>query len=130
VLETKFAFAADRLRLTALQQTVEYGLEQLPWAVFIGIAQSRALRRFLNAQMTQLPFTGGQPAGDFAQTLRMPQLAKQHRDQLRPTCKTSGMPLRAMLLYRAFKLVPGNQLQHLTKNTAYSIQGGISVRWF
>jgi hypothetical protein len=34
----------------------------------------------------------------------------------------------SMFADRCLKLQPRDQLQHLTENTAYSVQGGISVR--
>ena len=40
------------------------------------------------------------------------------------------MPLRFTLPYRGFKLQARNQLQNLTENTAYSIQGETSVGWY
>src|SRR6266851_6672387 len=128
MLETKLAFAVFSLHLTALQQAVKHGSEQLPGTMLIGITQSGPFRRLVDAQMAQLSLTGGQPARDLAQTLRMPQLAKQHRDHLRPAGETARMPLGLMFLYGGFELPPGNQLQKLTEDTAYSIQGGISVR--
>jgi hypothetical protein len=89
---------------------VKHGSVQLPGTVLIGIAQSRSLRRFVDAQVAQLSFTCGQPASDLAQTLRMPQLAKQHRYHLRPARKTARVPLGLVLTYCTFKLDPGYQL--------------------
>jgi len=110
MFETKFALLALRLQLATLQQGIEYRLEQLPRPVLVGVTQRGALRRLFNAQMAQFPFTGGQPAGDLAQTLRVPQLAKQHRDHLRPAGETARMPLGLVLLYGRFKLRSRDQL--------------------
>jgi hypothetical protein len=62
--------------------------------------------------------------------LRVTQLAEQHRDHLRPTGETAGVPLGFALLYRGLKLQTRNQTQNLTEYAAYSIQGETSVRWF
>jgi hypothetical protein len=58
--------------------------------------------------------------------MRVRQLAEQHRYELAPTAEASGVPLALMLLHEAFELGPRKQLQKLTENTAYSIQGGAS----
>jgi len=75
--------------------------------------------------MAQLAFAGGQPAADLAQRLRLPELAKQHGNELTPTGETTGVTFGAMLLHRAFKIVAGKELEKLRENGAYSIQGGI-----
>jgi hypothetical protein len=110
MLETKPAFAVFSLHLTALQQPVKNGSEQLPGTMLIGITQSGPFRRLVDAQMAQLSLPCGQSTGDLAQTLRVPQLAKQHRDHLRPAGEAARMPLGLMLLYGGFELLPGNQL--------------------
>jgi hypothetical protein len=110
MLETKLPLAVLSLQLTALQQLVKHGSEQLPGTMLVGIAQSGSFRRLVNAQMAQFSLTGGQTTRDLAQTLRMPQLAKQHRDHLRPTGESARMPLGLMLLYGGFELQSGNQL--------------------
>jgi hypothetical protein len=58
--------------------------------------------------------------------MRVRQLAKQHRYKLSPTAEAPGVPLALMLLHEAFEFGPRKQLQKLTENTAYSIQGGAS----
>src|SRR5665213_871957 len=80
--------------------------------------------------MPQFAFAGRQPARDLAQSLRVTQLAKHHRDHLGPVRKASRVPLGLMILYRNLKLLPRNQLQDLTEYAAYSIHGGNSVHWF
>src|SRR5882672_3250333 len=129
MLETKLAFVGRGFLLTAAEQRVEHRFIQLPRTVLVGIAQSGSLGNILHAQMAQLSLTRRQPAGDLAQALGVAQLAKQHGDHLRPTGKASGVPLGLVLLHGRFKLHSWNQLQNLTENTAYSIQGGISLRW-
>jgi len=54
------------------------------------------------------------------------QLAEQHRYELSPTGESSGVPLGFMVFDEAFELRPRKQLQKLTENAAYSIQGGTS----
>jgi hypothetical protein len=55
----------------------------------------------------------------------MPQLAEQHGHKLRPAFEAAGMTLRFVLLHRGFELVAGEFLQHLRKDAAYSIHGGV-----
>src|SRR2546422_1419338 len=54
------------------------------------------------------------------------QLAKQHGHELPPTRESSGVVFPFTLLDEAFELCPWKQLQKLTENAAYSIQGGAS----
>jgi hypothetical protein len=53
--------------------------------------------------MSKLPFTGGQASAYFAQRLGMPQLAKEHGDELPPTTEAPGMSLGAVLAHGRFK---------------------------
>jgi len=117
-----------RLRPAALIETLEHGLEQRPWTVLVGVGQRGALRRGIDAQVAELPFAGRQSAGDLAQCLRMPQLAKQHRNELGPAAKATCVALSLMLSYSGLKLQAGELLQHLRENAAYSIHGGGLLR--
>src|SRR5580658_3843399 len=74
--------------------------------------------------MTQLAFTGGQPAADFAQRLRAAQMAEQHGYKLAPTREPTSVPFRAVLDDGSFKLGARKQLQHLAENAGYSCHGG------
>jgi hypothetical protein len=58
----------------------------------------------------------------------VPQLAKQHGDELRPAPKTTCVALSLVLSYGGFKLQAGELLQHLRENAAYSIHGGGLLR--
>jgi hypothetical protein len=53
--------------------------------------------------MTKLSLAGGQASANFAQRLGMPQLAKEHGDELTPTTETSGMSLGVVLAHGRFK---------------------------
>src|SRR5260370_12369949 len=75
--------------------------------------------------MAPLAFAGGQHDADLAQRLRLPELAKQHGNELTPTGETTGVTFGGMLLHRAFKIMAGKELEKLRENGAYSIQGGI-----
>jgi len=53
------------------------------------------------------------------------QLAKEHADELTPTAKPTAVSFGLVLLDDRFKLQTGKQLEQLTENAAYSIQGAI-----
>src|SRR5215472_8087119 len=133
MLETELPLVARCFPPAVLQQIVEHRLVQLPWAVLVGIGQGRALGRFVHPQMPQFPFAGGQTARDFAQALRMSELAEQHGDQLGPTAEAAGMPFGFMLPDFGLERQARDELQDLAENAAYSIHGG-SLRvvdiWF
>jgi hypothetical protein len=63
--------------------------------------------------MAKFAFAGGQAAAYFAQRLGIPQLAKEHGNELPPTTETSGMPLSAVLAHGRFKFQTRDQLQNL-----------------
>ena len=63
--------------------------------------------------MHQAAQTAGQPVADLAQGVGTPQLAKQHRDELRPAGKPLGGALSAMFLHQCGKLGPGKMLEQL-----------------
>jgi hypothetical protein len=73
--------------------------------------------------MLQLPFTGAQASAHLAQRLGLAQMAEQHRDELGPAFKATGVAVGSMFLHRGFKFQPREQLQKLRKNTAYSTHG-------
>src|SRR6476660_2462994 len=58
--------------------------------------------------------------------MRPCQLAKQHRYKLSPTGESAGVAFGFVLFDEAFELWSRKQLQKLTENAAYSIQGGAS----
>ena len=106
MLEAKLPFPSLSFALTTLQKLVEHGLEQLPRPVPVGVTQRCPFGRVFHSQVLQLPFAGGQPSGDFPQALGVPQLAEQHRDQLAPTGKASGVTFGLMLTDGGLKLQP------------------------
>jgi hypothetical protein len=85
--------------------------------------------------MPQFALAGRQPPSDFAQALRMAQLAEQHGDHLRPTAETAGMPFGLMFPNLGLESQMWDELQYLAENAAYSIHGGslrvvdIGSRW-
>src|SRR5215469_4341795 len=133
MLETELPLVARCFPPAVLQQIVEHRSVQLPRAVLVGIGQGGALGRFVHSQMPQFPFAGGQTPRDFAQALRMSELAEQHGDQLGPAAEAAGMPFSFMLPDFGLERQARDELQDLAENTAYSIHGG-SLRvvdvWF
>ena len=125
VLEPKFLLAplTGHPSLAAAQQLLEYGLEQLPRPVFVGVAQRRPLRRHRNPQVLQLALTTGQPSADLPQRMRPPQLAEQHGYELTPTGEAPRVVFRLVLFHRAFELQTREQLQQLRENATESSHG-------
>jgi hypothetical protein len=76
--------------------------------------------------MLQFAFTGSQPLADLAQGMGARQLAKQHSHKLAPTGKATGVALGFAFADKDLELRPGEQMQKLTENAAYSFQGGAS----
>jgi hypothetical protein len=74
--------------------------------------------------MPQLALAGGQPIANFPQRPRRPELAEQHRYKLSPTGKAARMPFRFMFLNCLLELLSREQLEQLSENRTYSIQGG------
>jgi hypothetical protein len=54
--------------------------------------------------MPKFSFAGSQAPTDFTQGLGVPQLTKEHSDELTPTTETPGMPLSALLAHGRFEL--------------------------
>ena len=63
--------------------------------------------------MHQAAETAGQPVADLAQRIGAAELAKQHRDELRPAGKPFGGALGAVLLHECGELGPGKMLEQL-----------------
>ncbi len=61
--------------------------------MLVGVGQSRAARRFANAQMHQPSQTASQTVADFAQRIGTSELAKQHGDKLGPAGEALGSAL-------------------------------------
>jgi hypothetical protein len=67
--------------------------------------------------MNQLAHAAGKPVADIAQRIRVRQLAKQHRDQLRPATETFRRPFGAVLFHQRGELRHWKMLQQLIKQT-------------
>jgi hypothetical protein len=76
--------------------------------------------------MLELAFTTRQPAANLAQRTGLPQLTKQHRDELPPAGEPARVTLRTGFANRLLKFQTRKELQQLRKNATYSVQGGIS----
>ena len=111
---------------TALIKLFENALEQLPGPVPVGIGQGGARRSVAQAQMAQFALAGRQSPADFAQGVRLPQLAKQHGDELPPASEATPVPLGPVLLHELLEFQARKKLEKLRENAAYSVHGGIS----
>jgi len=82
--------------------------------------------------MLQFAFTTRQPAANLAQRTGLPQLTKQHRDELAPAGEPASMSFGSGFANRLLKFQARKELQQLRENAAYSVQGGISCpeSWF
>src|SRR5216683_4042820 len=98
------SWLAGRQDLALRQQLLKDRLLQLPRPMFVGIGQRGASRSGGQTQMPKFSFTRGQASADFTQGLGVPQLTKEHRDELAPTTETAGMPLGLVLAHGRFKL--------------------------
>jgi hypothetical protein len=79
--------------------------------------------------MAEFALAGRQSASDLAQRLRVSQLAKQHRHELRPAAEAPGMALRLVLSDGSLNLEPQEQLLQLGENAGYSFHGGGLLWW-
>ena len=108
ILETEFllfpgSWLAGRQDLALRQQLLKHRALQLPRPMFVGISQGGASRSGGQPQMTKFSFAGSQAPTDFPQGLGVPQLTKEHSDELAPTTEAAGMPLGLMKAHRRFK---------------------------
>lgn len=60
---------------------------------------------------------------DFAEALRLAELAKHHCHELVPAAQTAGMAFPVVLGYHLFKQPARYLLENLAKNAGYSCQG-------
>ncbi len=110
VLKTKTMFRCDLS--ASFEQRVKDRFEKLPRAMRIGIGQGGS-RRSDDPQMTELPLRGGKAVTDLSKRLRSAKLAKQHRHELRPARKPTGMPLGAMVANLFVELDSRKKLEDL-----------------
>ena len=75
------------------RKLIKHGLKQFPGPMLVGIGQGGALGGIGQSQMPQLALAGRQPSTDFAQGVRLPQVTKQHGDELPPTTKAPRVAL-------------------------------------
>ena len=122
VLEPKLPWARDLA--TAVEQLVEHRAEQDPGPMFVRIRQRRALRRRAHAELLQLPFAAGQASANLAQRLGFAQVAKQHRDELRPTVEPACVPFCSRGDDGALKIGPRKELEQLIEDAAESHDRG------
>ena len=110
IAKTETVSRARRLLATSKQNTEDL-LIQLPGSVLIGISERGLVGRLRNAEMLQLAFTTREAAANLTQRTGLPQLAKQHRNELAPAGKSASMTLGAGLSNSLFKFQTGKELQ-------------------
>jgi len=69
--------------------------------------------------MHQSAEAAGQSVADLAQGVSAAELAKQHRDELRPAGEPLGVTLGAMLLHECRKFGAGEVLEQLIEQAGY-----------
>ncbi len=92
-------------------ELLEEALKQLPGTMLVRISQGRALGGVGQTQVTQLAFASGQAPADFAQRVRLPQLAKQHGDELAPAGEAARVPLGSVLPHQLLEFQTRKQLE-------------------
>jgi hypothetical protein len=117
VFETELLLAQPQplLIAEARQRRIEQVLIQLGGAMFIGVREGGFIRRHADSEMHQLAEAAGESVADLAQRVRMSQLAKQHRDQLRSATEAFGRPFCFMFFHQSRELEARKILQQLIK---------------
>jgi len=82
----------------------KHRLVELPGALFVGVGERRSRRRALQSEVIEPAFRTGQPTADLAQRLRLDELTKQHRDELRPAAEAARMAFGLVLADSLLKL--------------------------
>lgn len=82
----------------------------------MGVGERGMQARFLHNAVAQLALSGKQTLFDFAQTLGLAELAKEHGHELIPGADSARMALPAMGIAGALERRGGNELQHLAEN--------------
>ncbi len=71
------------------EQLGEQILVDLPGTVFIGVGQGGVARGFLHPEVDKLAFAGLESFVDFAETLRLSELAEEYRNELVPAAEAA-----------------------------------------
>ena len=103
-----------------MEQLGEQILVDLPGTVFIGVGQGGVARGFLHPEVDKLAFAGLESFVDFAETLRLSELAEKHRDELVPAAEAARMTLALASGDHPFKKRARYLLENLTENAGYS----------
>jgi hypothetical protein len=77
-------------------------------------------RGFFHAEVDQFAFAGLEPFVDFAETLRLSELAEEHRNELVPAAEAARLSLALASGDHPFKKGARDLLENLTKNAGYS----------
>ncbi len=101
------------------QQGEEEILIDLPGAVLIRVGQGGMFGGFGDAEMDQFAFAGLESFVDFAEALRLAELAEEHGDELVPTVETAGVAFALMAADDLFKHRLGDQMEKLAENAGY-----------
>ena len=83
------------------------------------------------SQMLQLAQTTGQAVADQSQGISLSQLTKQHRNKLRPACKSSRMSFGFGCFHQSAKFGAGEVMKKLIKQTSgqYHILALLFAAW-
>ena len=120
VLEPELLLPNFDLNPASVKEFDEDMLIQLPRTVFVGISQG-GMGRSSNTQMFQFPLAASKASGNFTEGIGPAQLTEEHRDKLRPTWESFGMPLCLSDRNQFLELQTRKQLQQLTKYATKSI---------
>ena len=80
-------------------------------------------RGYVHAEVDKFAFAGLESFVDFAETLRLSVLAKEHRDELVPVAEAARVSLAFVSSDHPFKKGARDLLENLTENARYSLQG-------
>ena len=95
----------------------------------VGIGQIRFGRGLRQPKMIEFTSAGLQAAANFAQTVRLRQLAEGHRYKMSPTVKALQMFVGIMFFHDFIKSALIYQIQHLTKQTCRCILHYGALLW-
>ena len=87
------------------------------------------MARRRDTQVGQPALATGQAPADFAQRIRPPQLAEQHRDELVPTREPARMPLGLRGDDGLLELGAWKELESLAEDAAESRHKGLGSVW-
>jgi hypothetical protein len=112
-----------------VQQGEKEILIDLPGAVLIGVGQGGMFGGFGDAEMDQFALAGLEAFVDFAEALRLAELAEKHGHELVPAAEAAGVAFALVATDDLFEKRSGDQMEKLAENAGYLRQGGVLVGW-